>query len=66
MLKKTYGQMNLGISGDEMELAAEFFSFLVDEEAIGDLVKGDGVVLFDGVFNHETTYTDYNLSLIHI
>lgn len=60
MLKKTYGQMNLGISGDEMELAAEFFSFLVDEEAIGDLVKGDGVVLFDGVFNHETTYTDYN------
>jgi len=51
--------MGLGRYSDEYSVAAEFFSFLIDEEAIAKMVKGDMMVLFDGVFQQETTYTDY-------
>jgi uncharacterized protein YcgL (UPF0745 family) len=59
IMERTYGNMGLGISGDEYALAAEFFSFLIDEEAVAKMAKGDGMILFDGVYQQETTYTDY-------
>jgi hypothetical protein len=59
LLEKTYSNMVPGVGSEEYSLAAEFFSFLIDEEAIGNLVKGDMMVAFDGVFQQETTYTDY-------
>lgn len=59
LMQKTYGSMGLGAGAEEYSLAAEFFSFLIDEEAIGNLIKGDMMLAFDGVFQQETTYTDY-------
>ena len=59
LMEKAYGNMGLGRYSDEYSVAAEFFSFLIDEEAIAKMVKGDMMVLFDGVFQQETTYTDY-------
>ncbi|MBC7866268.1 MAG: hypothetical protein H7X88_01930 [Gloeobacteraceae cyanobacterium ES-bin-316] len=59
MMERTYGNMGLGIGRDETSLAAEFISLLLDEEAIGNMIKGDAMVIFDGVYQQETTYTDY-------
>jgi hypothetical protein len=60
MMERTYSSMGLGLGSEEYSLAAEFFSFLIDEEAVGKMIKGDAMVLFDGVFKQETTYTDYS------
>ncbi len=57
MLENAYGSM--GLSSDEYSLIAEFFSFVIDEDAISQLVKGDGMVLFNGLYQQQTTYTDY-------
>ncbi|MEJ0101464.1 MAG: hypothetical protein WDO19_02415 [Bacteroidota bacterium] len=57
MLENTYGRM--GLNSDEYSLATEFISFIIDEDAISQLVKGDGMVLFNGLYPQQTTYTDY-------
>ena len=59
LMERTYGNMGLGIGSDEISLASEFFSLLIDEEAIGNMIKGDAMVMFNGVYSQETTYTDY-------
>lgn len=44
---------------DEIAVGAELISLLLDEEAISKMVKGDALVLFNGLFQKEVTYTDY-------
>ena len=58
-LQSTYGRMRYGMDNEEFELMAEFFSLIIDEEAISKMIKGDIMVLFDGLYQQETTYTDY-------
>ncbi|UII19146.1 hypothetical protein [Fulvivirga ligni] len=48
-----------GVSDAEMSLATDLFSLMLDEEAIGDLIKGDLLFLVSGVGEKEVTYTDY-------
>ncbi len=60
MLEKAYGNMGMGVTGDEISVGAEFISLLLDEEAISKVIKGDAMVLFNGVYQYETTYTDYD------
>lgn len=58
VLESTYGSY-LKDKKEEMSLAAEFFSFLIDEEAIGKMVPGDAMLVFNGLYEKEVTYTDY-------
>jgi len=59
LLENTYGNMGLGLSSDEYSVLSEFLTFLIDEEAISKLIKGDGLVLFNGLYEQQNTYTDY-------
>ena len=59
MLEHTYQSMGMGVGGEEASLAAEFISFLIDEEAIANMIKGDAMVVFDGVYQQQVNYTDY-------
>ena len=58
-LENTYGNMGLGLNSEEYGVLSEFLSFIIDEEAISKLIKGDGLVLFNGLYEQQSTYTDY-------
>lgn len=58
VLESTYGSYIPGRK-DEMSLAAEFFSLLIDEEAISKMIPGDAMMVFNGLYEKEVTYTDY-------
>lgn len=59
LLESAYGNIGLGVNADELSLAGEFISLLLDEEAISNMIKGDAIILFNGISQHENTYTDY-------
>lgn len=60
LLERTYGSMGIGVGQEEASLAAEFISLLIDEEAIANMIKGDAMVIFDGVYQQQVNYTDYS------
>lgn len=43
----------------EIGLAADMFSLIIDEEAIGDLVVGDAIFVLNGVYQKDVTYKTY-------
>lgn len=49
----------LGDKTEEMELGAELFSLLLDEEAVSKVIKGDAMVVLSGISEKEVTYIDY-------
>ncbi len=59
LLERTYGSMGAGVGREEASLAAELISLLIDEEAIANMIKGDAMVVFDGVYQQQVNYTDY-------
>jgi hypothetical protein len=58
LMSKIYGS----VYADEIGMAADLFSLLLDEEAISKVVKGDGLFLFNGLSQKEVSYKsmDYN------
>ena len=58
VLESTYGSY-LQDKREEMSLAAEFFSLLIDEEAVSKMAPGDAMMIFNGLYEKEVTYTDY-------
>jgi hypothetical protein len=59
MMEQAYGNAGLGVTSDEIGIGSELISLLLDEEAVGNVIKGDALVVFNGVYQHEITYTDY-------
>ncbi|WP_443938393.1 hypothetical protein [Pedobacter sp. MW01-1-1] len=59
IFKKTYSGLLDGNYDGEIDLGAELFSLLIDEEAVSKVVKGDALFVFNGLNKKETTYTDY-------
>ncbi|WP_028297543.1 DUF4836 family protein [Olivibacter sitiensis] len=49
----------LGMYGEEVELAGDLMSLLIDEEAIGNVVLGDGLFWVNGINEFERTYMSY-------
>ncbi len=50
----------LGTShSEEADLLAEFGSILLDEKAVAKVIKGDALLLFNGVSSRESTYKTY-------
>ena len=58
VIESTYGNY-MQQNKEEVSLAAEFFSFLIDEEAISKMAPGDAMIIFNGLYEKEVTYTDY-------
>ncbi len=55
MLSKVYG-----LYGDEASIAADLFSLLLDEKAVSNVFKGDGLFILSGLSQKEVTYKTYD------
>lgn len=55
MMGKVYGSLY----ADEIDMATDLFSLLLDEEAVSKVVKGDGVFIFNGLTQKEVSYKTY-------
>ncbi|QCX40252.1 hypothetical protein FF125_18020 [Aureibaculum algae] len=58
LISQIYGGM-LPDFKEEMEVGAELFSVLIDEEAVGDLITGDMLFVLNDLGEKEVTYTTY-------
>jgi hypothetical protein len=46
--------------GDEIGMASDLFSLLLDEEAVSKVIKGDGLFIFNGLSQKEVSYKSYD------
>jgi len=59
-LKQSYGSFLGANMDEEMDLASDFFSLLLDEEAVSKVVKGDALFVINGLNSKDVTYTTYD------
>jgi hypothetical protein len=62
MIEQSYSRM-LGFGKDyreEASIGRDFFSLLLDEQAVAEVLKGDMLLLFNGVSQKTGTYTTYD------
>lgn len=59
LLKQTYGSFMGAKMDEEMDLAADLISLLLDEEAVSKVIKGDALFVINGLNTKEITYTSY-------
>ncbi|SMC81623.1 hypothetical protein [Pedobacter nyackensis] len=55
LMSKIYGS----VYAEEIGMAADLLSLLLDEEAIGKVVKGDALFIFNGLMQNEVSYKSY-------
>lgn len=55
LMSKIYGS----VYSDEIDMAADLFSLLLDEEAIAKVIKGDALFIFNGLSQKELSYKSY-------
>lgn len=55
LMSKIYGS----IYAEEIGMAADLFTLLLDEAAIGKIVKGDALFIFNGLSQNEVSYKSY-------
>lgn len=55
LMTKMYGSLYK----DEIDMATDLFSLLLDEEAVSKVVKGDAVFVFNGLAQKEVSYKSY-------
>ena len=58
LLTKTYGSMAPNFN-EEMDIVADIVSVMLDEEAIGELITGDMMVILHDIEEMEMTYKSY-------
>lgn len=56
LISKIYGS----VYADEIGMATDLFSLLLDEEAIAKVIKGDGIFIFNGLSQKEVSYKSYD------
>ncbi len=56
---KTYSPLMGSAYQEEMQLGMAFFSLLLDEEAVAELIRGDVYFGLSGISEKEVTYFDY-------
>ncbi|WP_443943831.1 hypothetical protein ACJVDH_12970 [Pedobacter sp. AW1-32] len=59
-LKQSYGSFLGANMDEELDLATDFFSLLLDEEAVSKVVKGDALFVINGLNTKDVTYTTYD------
>lgn len=56
LVSKIYGSLY----SDEIGMATDLFSLVLDEEAISKVIKGDGIFIFNGLSQKEVSYKSYD------
>ncbi|MBT2564511.1 hypothetical protein J7E50_06390 [Pedobacter sp. ISL-68] len=59
LMKQTYGSLLGAKMDEEIDLGAELFSLLLDEEAVSKVIKGDALFVINGLNTKDVTYTTY-------
>lgn len=59
LLKQTYGSFLGSKMDEEIDLGADLFSLLLDEEAVSKVIKGDALFVINGLNTKDVTYTTY-------
>ena len=59
LLKQTYGSFLGARMDEEIDLGADLFSLLLDEEAVSKVIKGDALFVINGLNTKDVTYTTY-------
>lgn len=61
LIENTYSPLMLGMGVDDgsISLGADLFSLLLDEKAVGKMIKGDALIVLNGISEKEVTYKDY-------
>ncbi|MDQ0967286.1 hypothetical protein QFZ20_002689 [Flavobacterium sp. W4I14] len=59
LLKQTYGSFLGAKMDEEIDLGADLFSLLLDEEAVSKVIKGDALFVINGLNTKDVTYTTY-------
>jgi hypothetical protein len=57
-IEQSYGSY-FGSYQDEIGIASELFSLLLDEKAVAKVIKGDALLLINGISQKEVTYKTY-------
>ena len=55
LMNRMYGS----VYKDEVSMATDLFSLVLDEEAISKVIKGDGLFIFNGLTQKEVSYKTY-------
>ena len=58
LMKDTYGSL-FAVYEDDIDLAAELVSLIIDEKALAKVAKGDGLFVLNGVAEQEVPYITY-------
>lgn len=56
IMSRLYGSLY----SDEIDMAADLFNLLLDEEAISKVIKGDALFVFNGLSQKEVSYKSYD------
>lgn len=56
LVSKIYGSLY----SDEIGMATDLFSLVIDEDAISKVIKGDGIFIFNGLSQKEVSYKSYD------
>ncbi|MFW0716713.1 hypothetical protein [Pedobacter sp. N23S346] len=59
LMQQTYGSFLGGKMDEEISLGTDLFSLLLDEEAVGKVVKGDALFIINGLNSRDVNYTTY-------
>lgn len=60
LLKQTYGSFLGGKMDEEIDLGTDLFTLLLDEEAVRNVIKGDALLVVNGLTTKDVTYTTYD------
>jgi len=60
LLKQTYGSILGGKMDEEIDLGTDLFTLLLDEEAVSNVIKGDALLVVNGLTTKDVTYTTYD------
>ncbi len=58
LMKNTYGSL-FAMYEDDIDLGAELLSLIIDEKAIANVAKGDGLFVLNGIAEQEVPYITY-------
>ncbi len=59
LVKSIYGFEDTDKIGNIVDLGSTLFDVLLDEKAIAKVIKGDNLLVLNGITRKEVTYTDY-------
>ena len=59
IMAETYESYSMRVTSEEVEMMADLFTLMLDEEAVSKVINGDVMFVLSGITEQEVTYIDY-------